>query len=88
MKIEFYGDKYLNFLSFINLPCGHVMSHKKFGPDRFSCFDVYWIQTNRQTSQIYTEIIMFNKLSVKVEYCKIVMTEGKFKTSLSLFAYH
>ena len=23
------------------------MSHKKFGPDRFSHFDVYWIQTNR-----------------------------------------
>ena len=25
------------------------MSHKKFGPDRFSRFDVYWIQTDRQT---------------------------------------
>ena len=24
------------------------MSHKKFGPDRFSRFDVYWIQTNKQ----------------------------------------
>ena len=24
-------------------------SHKKYGPDRFSRFDVYWIQTNRQT---------------------------------------
>ena len=23
------------------------MSHKKFGPDRFSRFDVYWIQTDR-----------------------------------------
>ena len=40
MKIEFCGDKYLKFWSFINLPCGHVM---------FSRFDVYWIQTNRQT---------------------------------------
>ena len=44
-------------LSFINLPCGHVMTHKNYGPDRFSRFDVYWIQTNkqtpRQTSQIY-----------------------------------
>jgi len=35
------------FLSFINLPCGHVLSHKKFGPDRFSRFDVYWIQTDK-----------------------------------------
>ena len=25
------------------------MSHKKFGPDRFSRLDVYWIQTDRQT---------------------------------------
>ena len=25
------------------------MSHKKFGPDRFSRFDVYWIQTDKQT---------------------------------------
>ena len=25
------------------------MSHKKFGPDRFSRFDVYWIQTDTQT---------------------------------------
>ena len=38
-KIEFLG--------------GHVMSHKKSGPNRLSCFDVYWKPTNRQTSQIY-----------------------------------
>ena len=30
-----------------------MMSHKKFGPDRFSRFDVYWIQTNRQAKFIY-----------------------------------
>ena len=27
------------------------MSHKKFGPDRFSRFGVYWIQTNRHTDR-------------------------------------
>ena len=27
------------------------MSHKKFRPDRFSRFDVYWIQTNKQTDR-------------------------------------
>ena len=29
------------------------MSHKKFGPDRFNRFDVYWIQkqTNKQTNK-------------------------------------
>ena len=33
------------------------MSHKKFGPDRFSRFDVYWIQTDRQTDKpnLYVE---------------------------------
>ena len=24
---------------------------QKFGPDRFSRFDVYWIQTNKQTDK-------------------------------------
>ena len=28
------------------------MSHKKIGPDRFSRFDVYWIQTNKQTNRL------------------------------------
>ena len=41
------------FNKFMKLPWGQVMSHKKFGSDRFSRFDFYWIQTNRQTSQIY-----------------------------------
>ena len=35
--------------SSINLPWGHARSHTKFGPDRFSRFDVYWIQTDKQT---------------------------------------
>ena len=41
--------------SSINLPSGHVMSHTKFGPDRFSRLDVYWIQTNRQTNKVYID---------------------------------
>ena len=28
-------------LEILNLSCGHVRSHTKFGPDRFSRFDVY-----------------------------------------------
>ena len=27
------------------------MSQKKFGPDLFSRFDVFWIQTDRQTNK-------------------------------------
>ena len=37
---------------FQKLSLGHVRSHIKFGPDRFSRFDVYWIQTNRQAKFI------------------------------------
>ena len=37
--------KFLKFLSSIYLPWGHVKSPTKFRPDRFSRFDVYWIQS-------------------------------------------
>ena len=33
------------------LPWGHFRCHTKFGPDRFSCLNVYWIQRNRQTDK-------------------------------------
>ena len=36
--------KFWKFWSFINLPWCHVRSHTKFGPDRFSGFNFYWIQ--------------------------------------------
>ena len=49
-KSNFDGGKFLKIRS-INLSWGHVMSHKKFGPDRFSRFDVYWIQTDGQTDR-------------------------------------
>ena len=48
-KIKNFKHKYLKFWSFINLSWGHARSHKKLGPDRFSRFDVYWIQINRHT---------------------------------------
>ena len=45
------------------------MSHKKFGPDRFSLFDVYWIQTDKQTDQpnLYIEEEKMQKSKVKIE---------------------
>ena len=41
----------MKFWSFMNLPLGHVRSHKKFEPDRFSRLDIYWIKTNRFTNR-------------------------------------
>ena len=43
--------KILKIRSSINLPWGYVRSHKKTGPNQFSRFDVYWIQTNTQTDR-------------------------------------
>ena len=37
------------------------MSHKIFGPDRFSRFDVYWIQTDRQTDKQTSQIYIYIK---------------------------
>ena len=42
-------------LSSINLPWGHARTHKKIGPDQFSRFSVYWIQTNRQAKYRYID---------------------------------
>ena len=36
---------------------GQLMSHTKCGPDRFSRFDVYWIQTDTQKKAKYTSIV-------------------------------
>ena len=35
----------------VNLPGDHVRSYKTFGSDWFSRFDVYWIQTDKQTNR-------------------------------------
>ena len=42
------------------------MSHKKFGPDRFSRFDVYWIQTNKQIDKpnFYIDMSIVNIVNV------------------------
>ena len=53
------------------------MSHKKFGPDRFIRFNVYWIQTNkqtnkhpnRQTRQIYIQIVLLYHSRALLEEC-------------------
>ena len=49
---NFHGGIFFKICSSINLPWGHARSHKKIGPDRFSRFDVYWIQTDRQTDKL------------------------------------
>ena len=52
MEVEFCWRLFFFTLIIHKLPLGHVRSHKKFRPDRFNRFDVYWIQTNKQTSKV------------------------------------
>ena len=54
-ELNFFFTKLKTFKTHIffifiihNLPCGQVMSHKKFGPIG-SAVLTYWIQTNKQT---------------------------------------
>ena len=51
MKVEFCWRKIFENLIIHKPSLDHVMSHTKFGPDRFSRFDVYWIQTKKQTDR-------------------------------------
>ena len=58
------------------------MSHTKFGPDRFSRFDVYWIQTNRQTDKpnLYIEDERKFLLFIDRTMINLLILENKAKT--------
>ena len=51
-------DFQYHYQSSIKLPWRHVRSHTKFGHNRFSRFDVYLIQTDRQTSVKYLQNVI------------------------------
>ena len=61
-KSNFDGGKFLKIRSFINLPWDHMMSHKKFGPDRFR---VLTLDTNGQTDRQA-------KFIYRLQYCLYV----------------
>ena len=61
------------------------MYHKKFGPDRFSRFDIYWIQTNKQTNKRNKQ----NRNSV--EYLNVLVErirENNPQTIIQVGQYH
>ena len=76
----------------INLLWGPVRSHTQFGPDRFTRFDGYWIQTNRQPNKqtnkpnLYTDgLQLFNwdrgnfwVYPLKKEFCDICVREKNY----------
>jgi len=59
-KLNFARSKFLEIWPSTNLPLGHARSHhKRFGSNRFSRFDAYWKQTNRQTNKVYMDYSTF-----------------------------
>ena len=60
------------------------MSHKKIGPDRFSRFDVYWIQTDRHTDKPNLYIDCIVKIRIN-SFMKIFFTSffNSFSPSLN-----
>ena len=57
-KIFLFSQKSKAFKYNFLLYCESIVTfpgvpHTQFGPDRFSCFDVYWKQTDRQAKYIY-----------------------------------
>ena len=57
-KLKTFKTHFFKILIILKPSCGHVMSHKKIGPDQFSRFGVYWIQTNRQAKFIYRYVYL------------------------------
>ena len=62
------------------------MSHKKFGPDRFSRFDVYWIQTDKQTNRQAKFIYRYTYITVKYIYNLFIVTWKKYKKKFGKFS--
>ena len=54
------------------------MSHKKFGPDQFSRFDVYWRQTNKQTYK--PNLYIDNQIKKAIAF-HIFCREGNYSIS-------
>ena len=85
---------FLKIRSSLNLPWGHARSHKKCVPNRFSHFDVYWIQTEKQTPRqakciyrlpskknfMYTSSINLKSLFVCLSY---LLNKSLIKTRLN-----
>ena len=59
-KTKAFEYNFFQFWSTLNIPWGNPRFNTTFGPSRFSRIDVYWIQTNTQTSkEIYIEYLIF-----------------------------
>ena len=68
-KSKNFGDNIFVILSIHKPSLGHLRSHKKCGPNRYSRFDVYRLQTNRQTDK---QSIHFKNFLLKGVYLNIV----------------
>ena len=73
-KSHFVIGEFLKIWPLINFSWGLVRSHKTFGPDRFSRFDVYWIQTDRWAKYTYRFTFDLARLHVLHYTCWVDFT--------------
>ena len=61
IKIEFCWRLFFEILIIYKPLWGHLRTYTKLWPDRFSRFDVYWIQTDKQTPGLIVliELLVF-----------------------------
>ena len=66
----------------------HVRSRTKFGPDRFSRFDVYWKQPNKQTNkQTDRQTWQHKSRQTSKVYIYIDNTDLRSNTNICIFVY-
>jgi len=75
-----------------------VKSHTKFGPDRFKRFDVYWIQTNKQTNthpdkqtdkpNLYIEVVSKRTLSIIIHFTVYILIRNRLLTHVPCTLYN
>ena len=68
---------------------GHVKSQKKVGLDRFSRFDVYWIQTNKHTSKESITLPFLNPYRILTPslYSSIPIYPSPFPFSIPILSF-
>jgi len=86
---NFFRGKCLKVRSFINLPRGHVKSNNKCGANRFSFFDVYWIQTKQTDRQakLLTQIRNIRKTILPTQLPSTIFKMCVYTRSISVMKH-
>ena len=85
-KIEECWRQLFVILSIHKPSLGHVRFHTKSGPNRFSRFDVYWIQTDRQAQGCNARKVISELYTFFLLQCTVFGQKSKHKRDVT--AWH